>query len=74
LQRYGIMPTIVTYSALITACEKGSDLPAALKVSADLQCQGGLKPNIVTFNALICACGKRHDVPKALQLYMDSQR
>ena len=40
----GIKPDIVTYSALISACEKGRDRKTALRLFEEMQ-QKGIKPN-----------------------------
>ena len=50
-QRQGLKPDSVTYSALISACEKGQNLPKALQIWKDLQRQG-VKPTIFTYSAL----------------------
>jgi len=65
MQLQGIKPDIVTYSTLISACEKGEDLTKALQVFDYLQ-RHGIKPDIVTFSALISTCEKGKDPIKAL--------
>ena len=45
-------PTIVTYAALISTCEKGKDLRKALQLFECSRLQG-MKPNIITYSALI---------------------
>jgi len=54
----GIKPEIVTYNALISACEKGKDLRKALQFRQCMQRQD-IKPTLVTFNALISALARR---------------
>mgnify|MGYP003319944206 CR=1 FL=1 len=61
------MPTFVTYSALITACEKGQDLAKALQHFKD-SLHLGIKPDIITYNALISACGKGKQTERALEI------
>ena len=73
MRRQGIKPTIVTYSALISACEKGQDLTKALQLSEDLQRQG-IKPTIVTYNALISACEKGEQPERAHKVFEVMQR
>ena len=63
--REGIKPDVVTFSALISTCEKGEDLPKALQLCKDFQHQG-IKPDVVTYSALISTCEKGQDLPKAL--------
>ena len=44
----------VTYSALISACEKGKQPERALELFEAMQRQG-LVPDVITYNALISA-------------------
>lgn len=53
-----MMPSPITYNALISACEKGKLPERALEIFKATQLQGVL-PDIITFNALISACGKQ---------------
>ena len=46
-----------TYSALISACEKGKQPERALKVF-DAMVEQGVVPNSITCDALISACEK----------------
>ena len=46
------MPDVITYSALISACEKAQDPQRASQVLNGIQ-QQGLIPNIITYNALL---------------------
>ena len=57
MQQQGIAPNIITYSALISACEKGKQPERALEIFDKMQ-QQGIVPNIITYNALISACEK----------------
>ena len=50
-------PSAITYSALISACERGKLPERALKVFEALM-QQGVVPNEITYNALISACEK----------------
>ena len=52
--RQAMKPNMVSYNALISACEKGKELRRAVKV-CDLMQRQGIKPNIVSYNALINA-------------------
>ena len=62
-------PDIVSYNALISACEKGKDSPTALHFWEDMQSQG-IKPDVATHNALISACEKEQHLPKASSLML----
>ena len=53
----GMKATIVTYLALISACEKGHDLRKAMQLFEGSRHQG-ITPDIVTYSALISTCEK----------------
>ena len=53
----GVVHDEITYSALISACEKGKQLERALKVF-EAMIQQGTVPDAITCNALISSCGK----------------
>ena len=57
LQPRGLLPNVITYSAAISACEKGQKPHQALHLLQDLQLRG-LLPNVITHNAAIRACAK----------------
>ena len=73
MQRRGMEPSVVTYSALISACGKGRDLKKALELFAQMQ-RRGLQLDVITFNALISVCGKACKPEKALELFAELQR
>ena len=52
----GLLPDVITYSAAISACEKGQKPQQALHLLQELQLRG-LLPNVITYNAAISACG-----------------
>ena len=52
-----MVPNVITYSAMISACEKGHQLEPAMEIFAAMQ-QQGVVPNVVTYSALISACEK----------------
>ena len=60
MEQQGIVPDAFTYSALISACEKGKRPEGAMEISAAME-QQGVVSNAITYNALISACeiGKR---------------
>ena len=62
MMRQGVIPDAITYSALISACEKGKQPEQALLVFASME-QQGVVPDEITYGALISACekGKRLD-------------
>ena len=70
MQRQGIKPDAITYSALISACETGADLKQAMHVFKIMQRQG-ISPDPIAYNALIRACEKGCNLPTALELCVD---
>ena len=67
MRRHGIKPTIVTYNALTSTCEKGRGLTQALRLFEDVRRQG-IKLDIVTYSALTSTCEKETDLTQALRL------
>ena len=47
-----MVPDVITYSTLISACEKGKQPQRAQEVFEAMQAQGEV-PNIITYSALI---------------------
>lgn len=48
---------MITYSSLISACEKAGRWETALQLFDEMQ-RDGCTPNTVTYNSLITACGQ----------------
>ena len=55
--RQALEPTLVTYSAVINACEQGQELRWAFDVCAEMLRQA-LEPILVTSSDVISACEK----------------
>jgi pentatricopeptide repeat domain-containing protein 1 len=53
----GLERSVITYSSLISACEKGGRWEAALQLFDEMT-RDGCSPNTVTYNSLIAACGQ----------------
>lgn len=53
----GCERNVITYSSLITACEKSGRYQLALDFFSEMH-RDNVKPNVVTYNALIAACGQ----------------
>ena len=49
--------SVITYSSLISACEKAGRWEDALRLFDEMQ-RDGCTPNTVTYNSLITACGQ----------------
>ena len=64
---HGPLPNVITYSALIIACEKGA-LPRRALQLLETMLHQGLLPNVITYSALISACEKGTLPQRALEL------
>ena len=53
----GCERNVITYSSLISACEKAGRWQLALELLEEMH-RDNCKPNVVTFNSLIGACGQ----------------
>ena len=68
MQQQGIVPNIITYNAVISACEKGKQPERALEILDKMQ-QQRIVPNIITYSALISACEKGKQPERALEIF-----
>merc|ERR1712211_63662 len=57
MHKQSLEPNTITYSAAISACEKGQLPERALELLADMHKQS-LEPNSITYSAAISACEK----------------
>ncbi len=53
----GCERNVITYSSLISACEKAGRWELALELFNEMH-REGCKPNVVTYNSLIAACAQ----------------
>lgn len=53
----GLERSVITYSSLISACEKAGRWETALQLFDEMT-RDGCSPNTVTYNSLITACGQ----------------
>lgn len=53
----GCERNVITYSSLISACERAGRCDLALRLFLEMQAQG-IRPNVVTYNGIIGACGQ----------------
>jgi pentatricopeptide repeat protein len=67
-------PTIITYSATISACEKGRQWERALELFEEVKKHPRMEPNIITYNATISACGKGGRWERALELFEEVKK
>ncbi|WP_390623066.1 hypothetical protein ACEQUB_p00817 (plasmid) [Ralstonia syzygii] len=68
----GIPPNVITYSAMISACEAAGRADEALALLDEFKAMGGddpvMRPNVVTYSAAISACEKAGWADEALAL------
>ena len=57
MPRQGLLPDVISYSAAISACEKGQQPQQALQLLLDMRLKG-LLPNVISYSATISACEK----------------
>ena len=53
----GLVLDVISYSAVISACEKGAQWWTALELLADMELRG-LVPDVISYNAASSACEK----------------
>lgn len=54
---HGCQRNVITFSSLISACEKAGCWELALDMLSDMH-KEGCAPNVVTYNSLITACAQ----------------
>ena len=67
MMRQGLLPGVITYNALISACEKGALPQRALELFGRMLNQG-LLPNVITYFALVKDCERGTLAQRAMQL------
>jgi len=65
-----VKPNIISFSAAISACEKGQQCRQALRLLRVMP-QQGVTPNVVSYNAAISACEKGQQWQLALDLLQE---
>ena len=64
---------MITYSAAISACEKGKSPDEAMELLDGMR-QKGLEPGVITCNAAFSACEKAKQSGKGLELPEETRR
>ncbi len=73
-EQLGVRPDLVTYNALMDACEKGNRLEEAQRIfREELRPEKGLGPDIFSYTVLINALGKRGQLAEALALFEEAE-
>lgn len=74
MKRAGVAPTIISYNALMSACERAGEPERALEVMNAMKRKAGApRPNSVTYNTLLSACAKAERYNEALAVYEEMQ-
>jgi len=68
MRQQGVMPDAISYSALISACEKGNQVKRAQEFF-EIMDQQGVVPDAINFNALISAFEKGNQLEQAVELF-----
>ena len=66
MQQQSLAPNVITYSALLSACEKGQQPERAWETYYDKQ-QQSLAPNVITYSALLSACEKGYQLERVCE-------
>ena len=65
---HGCQRNVITFSSLISACEKAGCWELALEMLSDMH-KEGCAPNVVTYNSLITACAQGCQWEKASEMF-----
>jgi len=68
LRAEGLQPTVVTFGALISACEKGGQWQLSCGLLEQMRSER-VQPNVVAFSAAVSACGRAKHWASALELF-----
>ena len=70
MKQQGMLSDVITYNALISACEKGNQPQQALQLFEAMR-QQGMLPDVITHSVLISTCEKRKQLERAPALRGD---
>ena len=68
-----VVPTIITYAALISACQKSKESEQALEIFVAMSEQR-MVPNAITYNAMMTACEKSQRPEQALKAFVSMEQ
>ncbi|PKC66235.1 TPR-like protein [Rhizophagus irregularis] len=68
MQRFGLSPDVYTYTSLINAYVKASDINKAEKIFSEMK-KAGIEPSITTYNVLMSYYAKKKDIKKLRQIF-----
>ena len=66
-----MVPDVISFSAAISACEKGGQWERALSLLEDIKSRG-VEPDVISFSAAISACEQCDEMAKAKLLYAEA--
>merc|ERR1719386_239466 len=72
MQDAGVTRNVISFSASISACEKGGQWQQALSVLSEMQ-DAGVTRDVISYNAVISACEKGCQWQQALWLINEMQ-
>jgi pentatricopeptide repeat protein len=73
MQECGVESDVITYSSIISACEKSSQWERALELLSEMR-ERGIEPNVITYSAAISACEKGSKWERALELLSEMRQ
>ena len=68
-----MVPNLITFNAMISACQKGKQPERAVELLQAMQ-QQGVEPNTITYNAMISALEKGMQPERALEAFQAMQQ
>ena len=68
-----MVPKVITYNALISACEKGKQPERVMELFEAMN-HKGVVPDVITYSAVISACEKGKQPERALEVFQAMQR
>eukprot|EP00931_Biecheleriopsis_adriatica_P095279 TRINITY_DN6891_c0_g1_i10.p1 TRINITY_DN6891_c0_g1~~TRINITY_DN6891_c0_g1_i10.p1 ORF type:complete len:126 (-),score=29.61 TRINITY_DN6891_c0_g1_i10:130-462(-) len=73
MKQSGLQPDVITFNALISACEQGNHSEKALEIFAEMR-QRGLQPNVITYDSLVRAGQKANTRELAMNVFAEMQQ
>jgi pentatricopeptide repeat protein len=68
MRAVGVEPNVISFSAAISACEKGGQWERALGLLGEMRAVG-VEPDVISFNAVIQACATAVQPASALEVF-----
>ena len=68
----GAVPSVISYSTLITACANGGETGQALDVFKSMQA-AGVVPDVISYSSFITACANAGETGQALDVFKSMQ-